>query len=191
MEDQRWTVTLAGKDVILRDQFTRILKAIQSFRELGSNLTRLDPIHAGLPWAGICFVMELAVSGTDQYAAMVSAVDEVSTLLFRYQHVEYICHRRRDVALQDDFEELLVKLYKHILKFQVSAACYYRRSKVWNFLRAIPKLDNVAEILGDIWQADAACTALGVVLGVKDEILRHSELLTLLRLNKEAFDRMS
>ena len=64
-EQKRWRLQLAGKGIILREQLSKISKAVQNFKGLGDTLTGLDPIHAGLPWAGICFVMQLTLSDTD------------------------------------------------------------------------------------------------------------------------------
>ena len=121
---------------------------------------------------------------------MVSTVEEVSIIISRYKHAEYICQKRQDFTLRTEFKELLVKLYKHILKSQVSAACYYRRKTVSRFLRANLKLDDISEILAEIRRTDAACIALGNVFDTEDEFLSHSQLLTLLVANKETLDSM-
>lgn len=190
LEEKRWKVKLGEKPIILRNQLAKIAKAAQAFKDLGGTLAGLDPVHAGLPWAGICFLMQLTLGDIDQYSAMVSAAEEVSVLINRYKHVEYVCQRRQDVGLREDFEKLLVKLYTHILKFQVSAACYYRHNTLTRFLRAPAKMDDVSGVLNDIWGLDAACRALGEVFDTRDNILRHSELVALLKTNKETLDKM-
>ena len=191
LEQKRWRFKLGEKTIILRDQLARISKAGQAFKDLGGTLAGLDPLHAGLPWAGVCFLMQLTLGDTDQYTAMVSAAEEVSILINRYMHVEYICQRRQDVGLRDEFEKLLVKLYKHILEFQVSAACYYRHKTFIRFIRAPAKMDDVSEVLNNIRGVDTACRALGEVFDTKDDILRHSELLALLKTNKETLDKIT
>ena len=178
----------AGKEVIIRKQLNKIAKAVQISKDLGSAMASLDPLHAGLPWAGVCFIMQIALGDFDQYTSMVAAVEEVSAIIARYHHVEYVCQRRKDVTLRTEFEGPLLTLYKHILKFQVSAGCYYRRQTILNFLRSIPKMDDVSETLADIRQSDVACSALGQVFDTKDSLLRHYELTTFLQASKEALD---
>ena len=188
LEQKRWKVTFAGKEVIIREQLNKIIKAVQVSKDLGSAIAGLDPLHAGLPWVGICFIMQMALGDFDQYTSMVAAVEEVSAIIARYQHVEYVCQRRKDVTLRKEFEGPLLTLYEHILKFQVSAGCYYRRKTILNFLRSIPKIDDVSGTLADIRRSDAACSALGQIFDTKDNLLRHYELTNFLKASKEALD---
>ena len=181
-------MTFAGKEVIIREQLNNIIKAVQVFKDLGGAIAGLDPLHAGLPWAGICFIMQVALGDFDQYTVMVAAVEEVSAIIERYRHVEYVCQRRKDVTLRKEFEGPLLILYKNILRFQVSAGCYYRRKTILNFLRSIPKMDDVSETLADIRRSDVACSALGQIFDTKDNLLRHYELTTFLKASKEALD---
>ena len=52
MEDQ-----LAGKEITLHDKLNMICKSIQALKDMGSQIAGLDPLHAGLPWAGFCLLM--------------------------------------------------------------------------------------------------------------------------------------
>lgn len=187
-KEEQWSVKLAGRDIVIREKLNKIFKAVQTFKELGASLTSLDPIHAGLPWAGVCVIMQIAMGDHEQFSSMVAAVEEVALIIERYKHVEYICQNREDVALRDDFEKPLVDLYKCILTFQVSAACYYRRNTLLTFLRSIPKMDDVSGALSDIRRSDQACSALSQVFDTRDDILRHSQVLTILGHNKETLD---
>ena len=191
LEQKRWTIQFGDRTIVLRDQLTRIAKAVQVFKDPGGTFASLDPVHAGLPWACICFLMQLTISDADQYDAMVSAVKEVSILICRYKHVENNCQRRQDVEFRDHLESLLVKLYKKILQFQVAAAYYYGRNTGLRFLRSTLKLDDVTDILSKIRRLDTECTAMNEVFNTQDEILRHSELLLLLKSGKQTLDTMA
>lgn len=92
MEDQ-----LAGKEIILHDKLNMICKSIQALKDIAG----LDPLHAGLPWAGFCLLMQTALSESDQYAAMVAGVEEVAKLISRYTHVEFICQKWQEVTLDN------------------------------------------------------------------------------------------
>ena len=150
----------------------------------------LDPVHAGLPWAGVCFIVQIISGDPEQYNAMVAGVEEISIMISRYKHIDYINQRREDVSLRDEFQHLLLTLYKQILKFQVLAACYYHRGAISRFFRSIPKLDDLSQILSDIRRSDSACTALGHVFDTKDERLRQHETLTILKANKDMLDTL-
>jgi hypothetical protein len=70
----------------------------------------------------------MATNDSEQYTVMVSGVEEIVTIVARYQHIETVYQRRPQTALKQDFERRLVSLYKHIIRYQISATCYYRRS---------------------------------------------------------------
>ncbi|KAF6235776.1 hypothetical protein HO173_005971 [Letharia columbiana] len=42
---------------------------------------------------------------------MVAGVEEVAKLISRYTHVEFICQKRQEVTLDNEFEERLLNLY--------------------------------------------------------------------------------
>jgi hypothetical protein len=53
---KRWKL---GREVILRDQLDRLLKVVSSFKEIVTVIGTIDPIHAGLPLAGFCILMQV------------------------------------------------------------------------------------------------------------------------------------
>ena len=57
---KQWRLQWGNKSIKVRIQIDRIVKIIGTFKEAGSVAANVDPLHAGLPWAGICFL--LAVS---------------------------------------------------------------------------------------------------------------------------------
>lgn len=168
-----------------------ICKSIQAFKDVGSQIAGLDPLHAGLPWAGFCLLMQIALSESDQYAAMVAGVEEVTKVISRYKHVQVICQERPDVTLDNEFQERLVNLYNQILRYQISATSFYQRGSVVRFLRSIPKLDDTSDVLTQIRRSDSECRKLLQILFTKDELLRHSEVLLLLKNLKEDLDIVS
>ena len=190
LEQKRFKVTLANKEIVLYEQLSKIYKAVQVFKELGGQVAGLDPVHAGLPWAGVCFIVQIISGDPEQYNAMVAGVEEVSDIISRYKHVDYINQRREDVSLRDEFQQKLLTLYKQILKFQVSAACYYQRGALSRFFRSIPKLDDLSQILSDIKRNDSACKDLGQVFDTKDQYLRQHEILTIVKASKDNLDTL-
>ena len=189
--ERRWKVRFAGRELVIREKLESIIKSIQAFKDLGSSAAAIDPILAGLPWAGACLVMQIALNDSDQYAKMVAGVEEVTSIVSRYKHVEVICSNRIDTRFKLEFEEPLIAMYKSILKFQVSAACYYQRPSMVRFLRSIPKLDDVEDILSELRRCDAICTALGQVFDTRDVQLRHIEMVEVHIAHKEKLDEIA
>ena len=59
-ERRQWTV----KKVVLRDVFTKIVKWIEKFVEMGDVAVQYDPGHAALPWAAIRFLLKVLTKVT-------------------------------------------------------------------------------------------------------------------------------
>ena len=57
---KQWRLQWGNKSIKVKTQIDRIVKIISAFKDAGSVIANVDPLHAGLPWAGICFL--LAVS---------------------------------------------------------------------------------------------------------------------------------
>ena len=58
MDEKQWRIKmLSGKPVIVREQVHRIVKIVLVAKDFGSSLASIDPIHAGLPWAGVYMLL--------------------------------------------------------------------------------------------------------------------------------------
>lgn len=58
--DSRWTYTRKdGKTVILRDVIEKIVRWVDTFKQVGDVAVQYDPAHASLPWAAIRFVLQV------------------------------------------------------------------------------------------------------------------------------------
>ena len=58
---KQWKLQWGNKSIHVRTQIDRIVKFIGVFKDLGSSIAGLDPVHAGLPWAGICFLVSVSL----------------------------------------------------------------------------------------------------------------------------------
>ena len=38
-----------------------IVKIINNFKDAGTSAANADPVHAGLPWAGICLLLSVSL----------------------------------------------------------------------------------------------------------------------------------
>jgi hypothetical protein len=55
----RWKVTASSREIVLRDQLDRLLKVVTVVKDVASAAASLDPVHAGLPLAGFCVLMQV------------------------------------------------------------------------------------------------------------------------------------
>ncbi|PMD66208.1 uncharacterized protein K444DRAFT_166202 [Hyaloscypha bicolor E] len=66
---KRWRYTRkSGETVIFVDLFSKIVKWIDLFKQVGDAAVQYDPVHAALPWAGIRFLLQIAVNDSDKFA---------------------------------------------------------------------------------------------------------------------------
>lgn len=52
-EDKRWRFQQFGRTIELRETADKVLSWLQKFIAAGDIAVNVDPLHAGLPWAGI------------------------------------------------------------------------------------------------------------------------------------------
>lgn len=60
MKQKQWVLQWDQKSIVVRDQAERIVKFVQTFSSLGSTIASIDPIHAGIPWAGVCVILTVS-----------------------------------------------------------------------------------------------------------------------------------
>lgn len=58
-EDKRWEWQFRGRTVVLRDEVDKVLVWLHRFKSIGDVVANVDPVHAGLPWAGIRVLLEV------------------------------------------------------------------------------------------------------------------------------------
>lgn len=57
--DKRWKWTIGGQEIVLRDEADKLVGWLNRFKSVGDIASNADPIHAGLPWAGIRLLLEV------------------------------------------------------------------------------------------------------------------------------------
>jgi hypothetical protein len=63
-EKKRWTLKFRGKEVMMRDVVDRICTWLDNFKQIGDIIVNVDPIHCGLPWAGIRLLLQVGMNST-------------------------------------------------------------------------------------------------------------------------------
>jgi len=57
--DKRWSWNYKGREVYLFDQMDKVVQLLDRFKAVGDIVANVDPIHIGLPWAGIRAILEV------------------------------------------------------------------------------------------------------------------------------------
>lgn len=56
---KKWSWTYRGRQVYVQDQADKLVRFIDKFKAVGDAAASIDPVHAGLPWAGVRSVLEV------------------------------------------------------------------------------------------------------------------------------------
>lgn len=59
LEARGWKIPVGSGELVLRDQFDRLVKAVTLFKDASTAAGSIDPLHAGLPLAGFCVLMQV------------------------------------------------------------------------------------------------------------------------------------
>lgn len=60
-EDKSWQWSFRGRTVVLRDEANKVLRWLDQFKSAGDVIANVDPVHIGLPWAGIRILLEVMI----------------------------------------------------------------------------------------------------------------------------------
>jgi hypothetical protein len=57
----RWSWNYKGREIYVSDQVNKIVQFLDKFKSVGDVVANVDPVHVGLPWAGIRAILEVCV----------------------------------------------------------------------------------------------------------------------------------
>lgn len=58
-DNESWTLTFGKRTVIVRNEAEKILQLLDRVKSVGNVVAQIDPIHVGLPWAGIRLLLQV------------------------------------------------------------------------------------------------------------------------------------
>jgi uncharacterized protein YicC (UPF0701 family) len=56
---KKWSWTYRDRQMYVQDQADKLVRFIDKFKSVGDAVANIDPVHVGLPWAGVRFVLEV------------------------------------------------------------------------------------------------------------------------------------
>ncbi|KAF9871950.1 hypothetical protein CkaCkLH20_10582 [Colletotrichum karsti] len=134
---KRWKFTRSnGEVVIVRDLLEKIVSWIQRFKETGDTMVQYDPTHAALPWAAVRFLLQMAVSEVQVFAAMADDLENISRMLVRYRVFEGLYLRGSQSEAELKLEDALTRLYAEILSHLAAAVQFYDERSVTRILKS-------------------------------------------------------
>ncbi|WEW56389.1 hypothetical protein PRK78_001832 [Emydomyces testavorans] len=164
IEDCRLKLTVAGKEIVVRDQVNRAIQLILSVKDVIGAAVSSEP-HGSLAWAGALVLINLLANSFTQNEAAMNGFEKVSKLMVRYRlaestHIE-IFSKPSGPGMTLPLEEIAasiraqaVKLYTAILKFQMRLVKYLAHSGFSRFMRDVAVTDNWKDMLKEITNLD-------------------------------------
>jgi hypothetical protein len=71
---KRWTLKIGSRTFSPRDKAEKVVELLDKFKRIGDIASGADPVHFGLPWAGVSFLLQVAVNEKQQMDAVLSGV---------------------------------------------------------------------------------------------------------------------
>jgi hypothetical protein len=59
--NKRWSWNYRGYQLYLTDQVDKVVQLLDQFKAVGDVVANVDPLHIGLPWAGIRTILEVCI----------------------------------------------------------------------------------------------------------------------------------
>lgn len=128
--EKRWRLKRLGcngETVIIRDLYSKTILWIDRFRQVGDVAVQYDPVHAALPWAGVRFLLQVAVSDIVQFGFVVEAAELIAHVISRYAIFEEVFLCQASKATQE-LQGALIRLYTAILLYLAKAGEFFQQS---------------------------------------------------------------
>lgn len=166
-EAKGWEIKINDRSVALRSVADKVILWIEKFKQIGDVAVNADPLHAGLPWAGIRFLLQVyhavpsarllrevlifvkaAVSDKEQMSNLLTGLHKVLYLIDRCKIYEmlYLENRQATEALPN-LASAMVELYAIILQFLSKAIRLFSKGTVRRALHAFLKPEDVADFV--------------------------------------------
>ncbi|KAK5689539.1 hypothetical protein LTR17_026240 [Elasticomyces elasticus] len=135
--DKRLSWEYKGRQIYLSDEVDKVLQFLDKFKSVGDVVANVDPVHVGLPWAGIRAILEVALSDSRQRAVLIDGM-ELSLYMSNRLKVYLDIYARLSISLaSDNFRKALLDLYVHILRFLAHAIRIQRKGSASRVLQAL------------------------------------------------------
>jgi hypothetical protein len=56
-----WSWNYKGRQIYVSDMMDKVVQFLDKFKSVGDVIANVDPVHLGLPWAGIRAILEVCV----------------------------------------------------------------------------------------------------------------------------------
>ncbi|KAM0699270.1 hypothetical protein Q7P36_001317 [Cladosporium allicinum] len=135
-KNNKLEITIGTHTIRLRDKADTIIDLICKFKDLGTTVASLDPVHAGLPWAGVCSLLQIVTSQKEQKDALMNGMIMALSAQKTADLYADLHSTQSSGPSADELRRRLIKLYATILGFLAEALRLWKSgsSRFWNAL---------------------------------------------------------
>ena len=136
---KRWRFRRPGRNgetIVLRDIFQKMVVWVDIFKQIGDTVVQYDPGHAALPWAGLRFILQVAIGDIVRFDFVVKGMESIARMIGRYAIFEDVYLRRTSKATTE-LENGLIQLYSTILLYQSKAKSFFDQSSPKRILGSV------------------------------------------------------
>ena len=172
---KRWQYKWKGRSVCLRDVCEKTVKWIQLFVQTGDVAVQYDPTHAALPWAGVRFLLQIAITDFVRYDFVVNGAETIAHLIGRYAILEGLyLHRTSDSTTK--LKEALIEVYALILQYLSKVKDYFDQNTVKRMIKSMGPAGKFEELLDKIRSGQNDVNQLTDLIGAEDQNKLHESL---------------
>ncbi|KAH8589487.1 hypothetical protein B0O99DRAFT_333678 [Bisporella sp. PMI_857] len=179
--NKRWRYKRkSGETVIFVDLFGKVIKWVDLFKQVGDIVVQYDPVHAALPWAGVRFLLQIAVNDFNKFSFVIESAELIAELICR-------CAIFEDVYLQpsspvgDELQRALVNLYVAVMVYLSKVKGYFDQNLAKRALKSgLLAISDLETSFSAIAPAQEIVDRCSNIVGMRDHIEKHKELKELL-----------
>ncbi|KAJ6122429.1 hypothetical protein N7512_004894 [Penicillium capsulatum] len=152
---KRWKVELRGRTIVLRDLFDKLIAWVNRFGAIADAAVQFDPTNAALPWAGVRFLLNVAMNDSHCFEATIVGLETVSRMIARYVAFESI-YLQRTSAVKSQLQDGIVHLYTRMLAFLANSIRYFDQSTAKRLAKSVfqttqfEEIDQIAKLDGEV-----------------------------------------
>lgn len=134
---KRWKFTRKSGEVVnIRDLLSKVIKWLHMFRMVGDNMMQYDPHHAAIPWAGVRFLLQIALNDVEKNGHILEAAAEIAQTV-NYCQVLELQHLPSTSRGSILFKDVLTRLYAAILECLAKVKAYFEKNKIQRVIEAV------------------------------------------------------
>ncbi|KAK4087020.1 hypothetical protein Purlil1_8539 [Purpureocillium lilacinum] len=180
--DKSWSFKRKnGEVVFVRDVLAKAAKWVNHFKDVGDIAVQYDPVHAALPWAGVRFLLNVAVGDLNTYTSLLEGTVDIAEMICRNALVESLLKASRSQSVEE-LSRALVKLYANVLTYLAQARAYYGQNSIKRVVKhgvlASSDLESAFATISEAQKDVDRCTT---VFGLQEQLQSHAELKQMLK----------